>query len=422
MRFIHAADIHLDSPLRGLSAYQDAPADLLRGATREAFSQLVSTAIDEQIDFMVIAGDLYDGDWPDFNTGLFFCSEMGRLHRAGVPVFLLFGNHDAESHMTKALRMPGNVQCFSANGSQVHTIDKLRVALHGRSFKVRDTTENLVSSYAEPVRDYFNIGVLHTALEGYVEHPNYAPCTLEELHAKGYDYWALGHVHEHKLWTGRSTIVFPGNLQGRSIRETGRRGAVMVTVDGDRAPQVERLFVDVLRWEAVAVDVSACESLNAVGVAASRELSNLLETDAHVPRAVRVTFTGETSLHGDLFGREQELRAHVLAEIAVIGHDKLWLEKVKLTTRPRAAVTAATAGVSDGLGSDAMAELEALLQEALADEVLQKELRDDFNQMMAKAPELAHEVATFKHVREGNLAPILEDVAPGLLARLAMKE
>jgi exonuclease SbcD len=118
VRFIHAADIHLDSPLRGLSAYQDAPADLLRGATREAFSQLVSTAIDEQIDFMVIAGDLYDGDWPDFNTGLFFCSEMGRLHRAGIPVFVLFGNHDAESHMTKALRMPSNVQCFSANGSQ----------------------------------------------------------------------------------------------------------------------------------------------------------------------------------------------------------------------------------------------------------------------------------------------------------------
>jgi DNA repair exonuclease SbcCD nuclease subunit len=220
--------------------------------------------------------------------------------------------------------------------------------------------KNLVSSYADPVRDYFNIGVLHTALEGYVEHPNYAPCTLEELHAKGYDYWALGHVHEHKRWTGRSTIVFPGNLQGRSIRETGRRGAVMVTVEGDRPPQVERLFMDVLRWEAVAVDVSACESLSAVGVAASRELSNLLETDAHVPRAVRVTFTGETSLHGDLFGREQELRAHVLAEIAVIGHDKLWLEKVKLTTRPRAAVTvAAAAGVLDGLPTDGIDAFEA---------------------------------------------------------------
>jgi len=97
VRFIHAADIHLDSPLRGLSAYQDAPAEQLRGATREAFSQLVTTAIEEQVDFMVIAGDLYDGDWPDFNTGLFFCSEMGRLQRAGITVFVLFGNHDAES-------------------------------------------------------------------------------------------------------------------------------------------------------------------------------------------------------------------------------------------------------------------------------------------------------------------------------------
>jgi DNA repair protein SbcD/Mre11 len=417
LRFIHAADIHLDSPLRGLTAYQDAPAEQLRGATREAFSQIVTTAIDEHVDFVVVAGDLYDGDWPDFNTGLFFCAEMGRLHRAGIPAFVLYGNHDAVSHMTRALRLPDNVRRFSANECQVHTIDSLQVALHGRSFKVRDTAENLVQSYGAPRRDYFNIGVLHTALQGgYGDHAAYAPCTLDELHAKGYDYWALGHVHEYKLWTERSTICFPGNPQGRSIRETGRRGAVMVTVGDDRQPKVERLFIDVLRWEHVEVDVSACDSLDAVGIATSRRLCSLLEADAQVPRAVRVTLQGESAIHGELFQREQELRAHVLAEIAAIGPDRLWLEKVKLATRPAGVLSVGR------LGADALAELQALLAEARHDETLMRELRDDFNQMLARAPDLLTEVPALRNVREGDLTSVIDMVVPGLMARLAMKE
>jgi exonuclease SbcD len=418
-RFIHAADIHLDSPLRGLSAYQDAPAEQLRGATREALSQLVTAAIAEQVDFIVIAGDLYDGDWPDFNTGLFFCSEMGRLQRAGIPAFVLYGNHDAESQMTRSLRLPDNVRRFSATECQlhkVHTAAGVDVALHGRSFKQRDTTENLVGGYGPPVRGHFNIGVLHTALEGgYGDHASYAPCTLEELHAKGYDYWALGHVHEHRIWTGPSTVCFPGNLQGRSIRETGRRGAVLVTVGDDRKPQVERLFVDVLRWEALGVDVSACESLDAVALRIGRAFSELLETDGHVPRAVRLSLTGSTAMHGELFGREQALRAQVLAEIASIGNERLWLEKVKLATRTAGSAQA------QGLGADALAEMAALLKEASEDEALQNELRDEFSQMLAKAPELVNEVPALKAVREGDLRPLLDEVAPGLLARLAMK-
>lgn len=416
MRFIHTADIHLDSPLRGLSSYQDAPAEQLRSATREAFRQLVTLAIEERVDFIVIAGDLYDGDWPDFNTGLFFCAEMGRLQRAGIPAFVLFGNHDAESNMTRALRLPDNVRCFSAKACETHLIEPLKVALHGRSFKVRETTENLVQGYSVPLRGYFNIGVLHTALQGgYGEHANYAPCSLDELDAKGYDYWALGHVHEHKLWADRSTICFPGNLQGRSIRETGRRGAVMVTVGEDHQPQIERLFIDVLRWEHLAVDVSDCDSLDAVSIATSQQLAGLLESDAQVPRAVRVSLQGECAIHGELFQREQELRAHVLAEIAAIAPERLWLEKVKLATRP---VEARTDGA---LGGDALAELEALLAEARHDEALLRELREDFNQMLAKAPDLLAEVPALKQARDGELGPLLDGVVPGLLARLAMK-
>ena len=135
VKFIHAADIHLDSPLTGLSAYADAPVEMLRTATRDAFTNLVNEAIEQPVDFMVIAGDLYDGTWKDHNTGIYFCKEMGRLKKAGIPVYLLFGNHDAESEMTKKLQLPDNVFTFDTRKPCTFRLEDLKVALHGRSFK-----------------------------------------------------------------------------------------------------------------------------------------------------------------------------------------------------------------------------------------------------------------------------------------------
>ena len=416
MRFIHAADIHIDSPLIGLRAYQDAPAEQLRNATRDAFTELVRVAIDEQVDFMVIAGDLYDGTWPDFSTGLYFCAQMGRLHRAGISVYVLYGNHDAESEMTLKLSLPANVKTFSAKKAKVHLIDELKVALHGRSFKTKAVTENLVTGYDAPVPGYFNIGVLHTALEGSTAHANYAPCTVDELHAKGYDYWALGHVHEHQVWRGRSTIVFPGNLQGRNIREIGRRGAVMVTVDDDRKVTVERLFIDVLRWEALEVDVSGCDSLVDVSATVGLRLESLLDEESHVPRAVRVTVTGSSPAHGELFGLEGHLRANILASIAAIDSNKLWLEKVKIET------TAPTTLIADAGRAGAMADLVELLSEADQDPELAKQLRDILMPLCQKAPELLPNIPALDAARSGDVSLVLRDVAPALLARLAQAE
>ena len=225
MKFIHTADIHLDSPLVGLAAYQDAPVQQLRTVTRDAFSRLVDAAIEEEVDFMVIAGDLYDGSWKDYNTGHYFCREMGRLNKAKIPVYLLYGNHDSESEMTKKLSLPSNVNVFESRKPSTYRIETLKVALHGRSYREAATFENLASSYPEPIAGWLNIGVLHTALGGYAAHQPYAPCSLDELTVKGYDYWALGHVHEHAILQKDPWIVYPGNLQGRHIREIGERGA-----------------------------------------------------------------------------------------------------------------------------------------------------------------------------------------------------
>lgn len=418
MRFIHAADIHLDSPLTGLSAYADAPVEMLRTATREAFSNLVTEAVEQQIDFMVIAGDLYDGTWKDYNTGIYFCKEMGRLKKAAIPVYLLFGNHDAESEMTKKLQLPDNVFTFDTRKPTTFKLDHLKVALHGQSFKEPETKENLVTGYPAPLQGMFNIGVLHTALEGGTIHANYAPCSLNELHAKGYDYWALGHVHEHRIWKGVSTIVFPGNLQGRHIRETGPHGAVLVTADELGVHEVERLYVDVLRWHSLDVNVSQCNTLSEVVRAIGKGLEGIVEiSPASIPVAIRVTVTGKTPAHGELFGLELQLRAEVLALAAAFGPGRLWIEKVKVGT------SAVNESEAVKERADALSDLQDILLVAETDQDFLKGLQEDLLALVTKAPtELQTSVPYFKDIRSGDLVGLVSDVRTRLVAHLAKVE
>jgi DNA repair protein SbcD/Mre11 len=416
VKFIHAADIHLDSPLHGLSAYPDAPAAQLRNATREALRMLVDRAIEEEVAFVVIAGDLYDGDWKDHNTGIFFGQQMGRLRKAGIRVFALWGNHDAESEMTKKLTLPDNVVVFSHRKPETHLLDEFKVALHGQSFKDKAVVDNLAVGYPAPVSGYYNIGVLHTALEGYAAHASYAPCTRAQLHAKGYDYWALGHVHEYQQWLEQSVIVFPGNLQGRHIRETGRRGAVLVTVEAGRT-EVERLYLDVLRWESVRVDASDCLSVADLSRKIGNALEAVLATDAHVPRAVRVTVSGKSPAHGLFFGRATQLRAEVLNQIGIIGNDKLWLEKVKLETN------AADAAAAQSEQLEALVDLKQILEAATQDPDFLAMLERDLHPFIGKVrSEVKEDAPLLELAREARLAALVEQVAPALLARLSTGE
>lgn len=383
MKFLHTADLHLDSPLRGLSAYPDAPAERLRTATRDAFQNLITVALDEQVDFMVIAGDVYDGDWRDFNTGLFFVRQMGRLRQAGIPVYLLYGNHDAESEMTKSLQLPDNVHVFSSRKAETFKIDALRVALHGRSFRVAATTESLLPSYPDPVRGWLNIGVLHTALEGKSGHARYAPCAIQDLQAKGYQYWALGHVHEPWVERGLTTIAYPGNLQGRHIREQGARGALLVTAESDEITDVARLEVDVLRWHALDVDVSAAAGRQeAVRLAGSAMQEELMNSGNRLPLAVRVIFRGRSAAHAELLLDEGQLRQDVIAQAVALDPDRIWIETVKVASAPAATTTQAEADEA----RDALAELERLAGTAQADVAFARSLHADWQTLLDRLP------------------------------------
>lgn len=412
LRFIHAADIHLDSPLRGLSAYQGAPVDTLRGATRVAFVNLIDEAIEHEVDFVLLAGDLYDGDWPDYNTGLFFAQQIGRLKHRSIPVIMILGNHDAASVITKQLAWPENVRILSHRKPETYRLEDLRVAIHGQSFPQRDVSENMVANYPAPVPDYFNIGMLHTALAGRPPHAPYAPCSVDELVARGYDYWALGHVHAYEIVHQNPYIVFPGNLQGRHIRETGSHGAVLVTVDDDI--HVERMILDVLRWQIVEVDVTGTADLVGVATACGEALRAPLDATDNLPLAVRVRLTGATRLHGLLTDAGGRLREEVLAQAVALDEQRVWIEKVVTATTP---ATIADSAIAD----DTLAELRTAMEQAVNDAGFFEALRRDVDEILSKVPMpvLQEQGCGLSRFKGDSLITAVRAEIPGLIARLS---
>jgi DNA repair protein SbcD/Mre11 len=331
-KFVHSADIHLDSPLRGLDRYEGAPTARLRGATRGAFANLVQFCVDEDADFLLIAGDLYDGDWPDYNTGLFFLSQVKRLREADIPVYMIRGNHDAKSKLTASLRLPEGVHDLSTSKAETKMLEDLGVAIHGRGYPKWNTTEDLSMTYPEPRSGYFNIGLLHTCADGRDGHDAYAPCKVDGLVSKGYDYWALGHVHAREVVRNAPWIVFPGNLQGRHARETGPKGASVVSVE-DGVASVEHRALDEVRW--VRCDVDASAAASADDVVDLVRLSLKREAEGAGERAVgaRVIVHGATEAHAELSHHADKYRQEIRS--AANDLETVWVEKFQVTTRAR---------------------------------------------------------------------------------------
>ncbi len=262
-------------------------------------------AIDRTVDFVLIAGDLYDGDWKDHNTGLFFVAQMSRLREADVPVVIIQGNHDAASKMTKSLKLPTNVEMLvpgKARTAKSKELKELGVALHGQSYKVADETTNLVVDYPAALPGMFNIGLLHTSLSGREGHERYAACSVDDLLAKGYDYWALGHVHQREIVRDNPPIVFPGNIQGRHIRERGAKGCMVVTVDDAGAVNTQFEPLDVFRWELCNVPTDGAEDGDVMLERFAAQLKKITAENQEMPLGVRVIVQGITAAHQQLLG------------------------------------------------------------------------------------------------------------------------
>ena len=379
MKFIHSADIHLDSPLRGLERYEGAPLDEIRGATRRALENLMQLCVDEPVDLLLIAGDLYDGDWRDYNTGLFFTRQMARLNQANIPVVIIRGNHDAASQLSKSLRLPENVVELSTRKPETRIFEELAIAVHGRGYPQREVTANIVADYPPAVPDYFNIGLLHTALDGRAGHAPYAPCHINDLMNKNYDYWALGHVHQREVIQQNPWIVFSGNLQGRHIRESGAKGASLVTVEDGVISSVEHRALDVVRWVVIEIDLSNVITTDELLSQLQHRLQQCIEANEGYLLAVRLCLFGSSSLHQTLTSASE----HWQQQIRALAQDlsgEVWLEKIQFKTRSQ---------IDRELllnGDDPIASLLRSLQALRDDESELKRLLSEFDALKNKLP------------------------------------
>lgn len=417
-RFVHTADVHLDSPLRSLALRDPELASLIGNATRSAFVRIVDLCLDEQVDALLLAGDLYDGDQTSMKTARFLADQLRRLSEADIRTFIIRGNHDASSRITKELVFPDSVKVFGGR-AEVMTVERetgdFPVAIHGLSFTHPQAPESLIGKYKAPVPDAVNIGLMHTSLAGAPGHDVYAPCSLADLQRTGFQYWALGHVHKRMVAEGPCTVVMPGIPQGRDVNEAGAKSATLVTIRDDRTLQVEERFTSLAQFERVGIDVTGCEDWRDL----ARRISHSLElARREIPSdhlVARLHLTGATPLAWrirrdiDLLTTESQERASVIGAC--------WVEKLETSCQPPHATTT-------GESSDPLLELRRLIEgEVIDSDAFQAELAAAADELRRKLPAESRDIfGSDEAAFRDNLALLARDGMEDALARLHADE
>lgn len=416
MKFLHAADIHLDSPLLNLSMWEKEQIDRIRHATRDAFEGLIDLAIEQRVAFLILAGDLYDQDNPNMQIALFLRNQLKRLDKEGIRVVIAKGNHDSANKITSALDLPNNTTVLDSKKPQTLVFPEWEVSITGQSFQEGPITDNLVLSYPKATSGLFNIGVLHTSLSGSTDHDVYAPCSLSDLTSRHYQYWALGHIHKRALLSENPWIVYPGNLQGRHAKETGPKGAMLVEYEGTSVLSADFMPLDVVRWQQVEVDLSGRESVGDLVEALRGALSGATRGSEGRPVAVRILLSGETPFLPLLEQKPEFLRQTVLELADEISEDGLWIEKIKnMTTLPDQK--------KKGSGPEPNDDLLTIMREVAQDTTsLIPFLSDELGALRAKLPEdLKDQVSILlpeKQESSSDLSLLLTSILPRLEGRL----
>lgn len=413
-RIVHAADLHLDSPLVGLMRYEGAPVAEVRGATRRALENLVQLCLEENARLLLLSGDLYDGDWRDYSTGLFFAAQMARLREVGTQVLWIRGNHDAQSKITRHLMLGEHCVELSSKQPETFVHEATSVAVHGQGFFSAQVTEDLSAGYPEPLRGMLNIGLLHTALSGRPGHAPYAPCDVRALSARGYDYWALGHVHQREVVADEPWIVFPGNLQGRHVRETGAKGASLIHVADGRIVKVEHRALDVVRFCQLRIDASQADGVLDVAQLVKSALREALQAAEGRLVAARVHIQGASRAHAELARDPERAKAQIQSSAGEIQGGEVWLEDVRFATE------AALDKVALAARDDALGQLIRSLDSKDSDEDLLRLVSDELKELMRalpaelRDPELGLDLTDPEQVRE-LLAAAKSQLLPRLL-------
>lgn len=419
-KFIHAADVHLDSPLDGLRRLDQSTANRMQQASRRSLETIIQTALDQQVDAVLVAGDLFDGPVKDAGAGLWVDSQFKRLVRADIPIVLIRGNHDAQSNARRVVHWSEGVRMLGSEAPETLLIDKAGLAIHGQSFGARAELNDMALAYPRPVTGLFNIGMLHTSLAGSAAHDVYAPTTVTALESKGYDYWALGHIHQRSTasLSSQCYVGFSGNTQGRHIRESGPRGFNMVEVVDGRLASVEFVASDSLRWYEVNLNLNEVDSLGDIEDLLQPVMEGMVERADGRTLAIRVRLSGSTCLHRELtsLGTLEKLSDTLSMRLNEIGD--IWLEKVKLYTRPPESSLSVELDLPLKYLSQVTAEL-------IQDQGMMTQLSDTLEELFRKSRQellpidspLVADVA-----REQELLRLLQSARDLVLSRLSSEE
>ena len=338
LSFIHAADLHLDSPFRGIrSEAPEGVAKELREATFRAYENIISLCISEGVDALLVAGDIYDGADRSLRAQLRFVDGLNRLERSGIRSFVCHGNHDPLDGWEARLSLPPGSVRFGpgVSGEPVFPDAPERATVHGISYPQRVVTDNLSAHFPAASATGFNVGLLHANVGGNTGHDNYSPCTVDDLSTTGMDYWALGHVHTRQvLRQSHPMVAYPGNPQGRNPRETGERGVFLVQVDDFGAVSMEFRPVDVVRWEFVEVNISGMETEQELLDGIDGALDACLESASGRSVVCRLVLRGRGPLHGWLRkeGTITQLQEEGINQRNSHAGAWLWCERIVLDT------------------------------------------------------------------------------------------
>jgi exonuclease SbcD len=303
IRFVHAADLHLDSPFKGLSDVQPEIAAKLRDATFDAYENIIDLCISEKVDALLVAGDVFDGADRSLRAQLKFMDGLRRLDEADIRSFICHGNHDPLNGWEAKLPFPPGAVRFNADVEKVPVFpdDPDRAVVYGVSYPVRDVTDNLVLQFRAAGHERASIGLVHANVGSNTNHPNYAPCTLEDLERTKYDYWALGHVHTRDVMRDQNpAVVYPGNPQGRHPNETGARGVYLVDITDSREVNLEFRAVDTVRWESLEVGIADIENEQELVEAVDQAVIEARDAADGRDLVIRLTLTGRGPMHSSL--------------------------------------------------------------------------------------------------------------------------
>lgn len=386
-KLLHTADLHLDSPLVTVALRDDGLRAAVENATRGALDRIVDIAIEEGVAAVLIAGDLYDGGQRSMKTAAYLLSAFRRLAAEGIRVFVIRGNHDAESTITREIAWPDNVHVFDGRGGHVMLTEG--IAVHGVSFRDPQAPDSLVPKF-RAVSGAVNIGMLHTSLGGAEGHDPYAPCSVADLVAAGFDYWALGHVHKRTVHHEAPFVVMPGMPQGRDMGEDGPKSVTLIHV-GEDGLRIEERPTAALEFRRDSLDVSDCEGASDLHDRIADRVAALSDAPAHV--VAQLTLTGATPLNWQL-RRDADL-LHAVAVDAAEAVGSVWIDRIEIATRlPDAQAPSDTAAdaiaalIAEAAGAPGLPEeAGALVTAVLSD--LPPELRDHWGADEAALAETA---------------------------------